>query len=280
MNITSYIFQKTSNSYYQYPFDYTKDIISRVMTMPGGSLSLRVHRNESLMYYIYLSENPQVESKFGLCVLVNGVMFTDIVKLCNAFEDIVAYIVNNTDVLSFGILQYLECTSSLDAKKSEDILHRLSEKIEALEPYSNKIPSQKYSIANDESKSFVYGKNDVQEMVDATADYPYTIISKNGFSVTGLTKIADECRRLENVIEQLNDELKALTTKNRELQRTYDAYREWLTQKLDDRNKVAEAQTKRYEQDNKGCGCSSGCSWIGIIFFILIFIIKCMTVFG
>lgn len=89
MNTAIYIFGKFANNrYLQYPLDYTKRLFLKFKNLSNDDCQLIIHRNGDLIYYNYIYQFS-AQCFIGICVIVNGIRFTDSDKLLIAFKNII-----------------------------------------------------------------------------------------------------------------------------------------------------------------------------------------------
>lgn len=89
MNTAIYIFGKFANNrYLQYPLDYTKRLFLKFKNLSNDDCQLIIHRNGDLVYYNYIYQFS-AQCFIGICVIVNGIRFTDSDKLLIAFKNII-----------------------------------------------------------------------------------------------------------------------------------------------------------------------------------------------
>lgn len=78
MNAASYIFVENSpGELIQYPDDNTSSIFSKFAAHARGKQTIAIHRDGDLMYYGYIQQLEGGKS-IGICVVLNGVMVSDI----------------------------------------------------------------------------------------------------------------------------------------------------------------------------------------------------------
>lgn len=89
MNTAIYIFGKFANNrYLQYPLDYTKRLFLKFKNLSNDDCQLIIYRNGDLVYYNYIYQFS-AQCFIGICVIVNGIRFTDSDKLLIAFKNII-----------------------------------------------------------------------------------------------------------------------------------------------------------------------------------------------
>lgn len=102
MNASVYIWGDFGRGLTLYPEDFSKDVISTFYNNSTSKTQLLIHRNNELMYYGYSRQLAGNSKLIGFCVLVNDVMFNDVLKLFPVFEDVIAYLVQSTDILTLN----------------------------------------------------------------------------------------------------------------------------------------------------------------------------------
>lgn len=100
MNASVYIWGDFGHGLTLYPEDFSKDVISTFYNNSTSNTQLLIHRNNELMYYGYSRQLAGNSKLIGFSVLLNDVMYNDVLKLFPVFEDVIAYLVQSTDILT------------------------------------------------------------------------------------------------------------------------------------------------------------------------------------
>lgn len=209
-----YVFGNLKNGYTQYPDDYAKEIFQKFHTIATANSQIIIHRDNSLMYYGYIRKLDEASQYIGFCVLLNGVMFSQIKKLFSVFEGAVAELVAEGEILAFndsgGITSHLGRLSE-GRREIERIAAIIGNEIAELANNTRKLPPVSFGIANDACMNFsVSDKNG--DIVNASAKYGYICISKESEYDTA------RMNSFKSILGRLSDENRLLKSQNAELQ--------------------------------------------------------------
>ncbi len=228
MNCSTYFFAKTNSATAYYPSDNSNcEVFDKFIRESQEGWQLCIARNGNLMYYAVVKKES-AKCYYGLCVLVNNIIFTDIKSV---YQIIAAYLnqIANDGVLIVwysGILIELDFTVQKNVNYVENVLERLRLGIENVHDYAQ-LPAQDYSRDVD---SIVHMKDidDNDELLKSTYSNGFTFIH---ISRTEGTKIAETNNRekensklkgekadLERQNEELRSEIRSLKIANIKLQ--------------------------------------------------------------
>ena len=228
MNCSTYFFAKTNSTTAYYPSDNSNcEVFDKFIRESQEGWQLCIARNGNLMYYAVVKKES-AKCYYGLCVLVNNIIFTDIKSV---YQIIVAYlnqIANDGELIVWysGILIELDFTIQKNVNYVENVLERLRLGIENVHDYAQ-LPAQDYSRDVD---SIVHMKDidDNDELLKSTYSNGFTFIH---ISRTEGTKIAETNNRekensklkgekadLERQNEELRSEIRSLKIANIKLQ--------------------------------------------------------------
>ncbi len=181
MNSRIYIFGNLENGYTQYPEDYTSEIFRNFYKQTTRKSQIIIHREGNLMYYGYIRTLNPDSQYIGFCIVVNGIMFSNIANLFLVFENAVS------DMVSRGNILLLDDNGDLIPKTNSLNQHEKEIKrtaaiigvdVSELENSAKKLPPVSLNSTKDESISFsVSDKND--DIVEASAKCGYTCVFKN-----------------------------------------------------------------------------------------------------
>lgn len=211
MNCTSYIFGELAKNYTQYPEDSSSTLFKDIQSLCIAPAQLIIHRDENLMYYIYVRKFDN-NKYIGFAIVINGYYLTQIQPIISSFEKAVE------DLLERGIIMYLnetgEITSELASLSNEeeevmsvvDSLQTMADHID----YFKSLPPTDYSVSI--SSRIVFNVSEsLLDIIDASYRYGFTIILKeHDYDSLRVTSF-------KNVIKQLNAEKDALIEENEEL---------------------------------------------------------------
>ncbi len=218
MNATVYLFGDLGDGYSQYPTDYTQSIFQGCYDKSKAQTQLIIRREKELMYYIYLRklENTLPSTQYlGICIMVNGIMYTDFVSLFSIFENSFTNLVVNGEIVGFESKGNI-ISKVLRLKDKVNEIERVSRFIrgEIGQLVSLHLPPVDYSIADGEIKSFSITDNQ-KEIEEASYKYGYTFIYKNSDYDT------NSLRTYRGVIKNLNKEKEDIEQKLREVTSLY-----------------------------------------------------------
>lgn len=216
MNCTTYIFGELSSGYTQYPDDSASNIFKSAAAKCTAPTQLIIHRDESLMYYIYIRK-INYSSYIGLAVVVNGYYFTDIHNLFSLFETEIECLVNAGIIINFT--SDGELTSSLtdfrcEEEESTSVVTQIQEKASALKCIMH-LPPTDYSISTNTQKT--YRESDKStEIAEASCKLGFTIILKEDDYDTL------RFRSYSSTLKRLNQENNDLLLQNKDLKEAND----------------------------------------------------------
>ncbi len=169
------------------------------------------------MYYGYIRKLDSESQYIGFCVLLNGVMFSEIGGLFSVFENAISNLVENGSIICFNEkAEIISNTTSL-AETSNEVAKIASFISNSIEGFQNltKLPPPSYNVSIDEVKEFsIY--DDISKIIDASSKYGYTYIYKNQqFNTPSLTSS-------NKIITRLYEEKQLLIKNYDTLQTKYD----------------------------------------------------------
>lgn len=218
MNSSVYIFGSFGNGYEQYPDDYAKEIFKNVYAKANNPSQVIVHRENSLMYYYYIRKLDYNNQYIGLCILLNGVMFTKIKKVFSLFENAVTQFVETGKILKFDDNGNIVASGSTLIKEEvevERISIHLQDELDGNLFLTREIPPNSYSISNSEVRYFSVDDKDV-DIITSSHQNGYTIIAKQKGGDT------DAINGYRGVIRRLNKDKLETQTKYEKLKDDYD----------------------------------------------------------
>ena len=178
MTISVYVFGSLRNGYTQYPDDYAKKIYLNFYEKSTATSQIAIHRDNNLMYYGYIRKLDVDSQYIGFCVLLNGIMFSNVGRLFPIFENAVADLVARGEILHFnnrgGITSSI---NNLNEKQQEvvRIVSIIQNQISDIESNTRKLPPINYGISNKESKTFSESDKN-EDIVNASCKYGYTSV--------------------------------------------------------------------------------------------------------
>lgn len=218
MNISVYVFGCLGNGYTQYPDDYAKVIYQSFYAKSTASSQITIHRDNNLIYYGYIRKLDVSSQYIGFCVLLNGIMFSQIGRLFPIFENAVADLVARGEILHFS--DRGEVTSSITnlnerQQEVERIVSVIQNQISDLGSYTRKLPPVSYGVSNNESKTFSESDKN-EDIVNASCKFGYTYVLKDkDYDTVSLSSY-------KSVLIQLNKEKDNLYNNYSELKTKYE----------------------------------------------------------
>lgn len=228
VNCSIYIFGSFDNGYTQYPDNYAKDIYQTFFAQADSKSQMAIHRDKELMYYGYIRKLDNNSQYIGFCVLLNGMMFSNISNLFSLFENTVAEIVTRGNILKFNEQgEIVPSTSSLANVQQEVnvVTSIIRNGIDGMEAYTKSLPSVNYSISIDEKKAFAYGDHN-DAIVEASCKYGYTYIAKEkGCDTSSLSGYKGVIRKLHKENDELSSSYNTLKSQYDKLNKQKKQYR-------------------------------------------------------
>lgn len=220
MNTTIYLFGELGQGYSQYPIDYTQEIFQECYARSKEKSQLATHRKGELMYYVYTRKLDKTILKtqyIGICIVTNGIVFTNFTALFSIFENVFASLAINGEIIGLTdkgniVSRTIRLNEKLD--EIEKISRFAQGEISQLNSTSKKLPPTSYGIANNEIKTYSITDNPI-EIAESIYKYSYTFISKDqNYDTHSLLNY-------RSIIQQLNQEKKDITKKFNELTTQY-----------------------------------------------------------
>ncbi len=228
VNSSIYIFGSFDNGYTQYPDNYAKEIYQDFFAQAYSKSQIIIHRDKDLMYYGYVRKLDKESQYIGFCVLLNGVMLTNVSNLFTVFENAIAEMVSRGDIIAFNEQgNIISETDSLADKLSEvnAITAILRKGIDGMESFTKSLPPVNYSVSNTETKVFEnIDPND--NIVNASSKYAYTYVRKSkGCDTSFISGYRGVIRKLHKDKEDLASEYSKLKTEFEKLNKQKKQYR-------------------------------------------------------
>lgn len=228
VNSSIYIFGSFDNGYTQYPDNYAKGIYQNFFAQAKSKSQIVMHRDKELMYYGYVRKLDKSSQYIGFCVLLNGMMFSNISNLFAIFENAIAELVSRGDIIAFNEHgDIISTTSSLANQQQEisDIIAIIRNGIDGMESYTKSLPPVNYSISNTEQKVFAYSDHN-DTIVNASCKYAYTYIAKDkGCDTASLSGYKGVIRKLHKEKDELSSEYSNLKNQYDKLNKQKKQYR-------------------------------------------------------
>lgn len=225
MNSAVYLFGRLKGDYTQFPNDYANNIFQNFYQQAAAPSQITIHRDGNLMYYGYIRKLDDEAQYIGFCVLLNGIMFSNVKKLFPIFENAFSDIVARGEILHLD--DYGNTTTdivSLAQKQNEveRIARILKNDVDTLEDTAKRLPPVSNEIGANEQKHFSDSEH-ATLISNASAKYGYTFVTKGkDFDNATLTSYKGIVRKLRHDYDdmvaenkEIEKELKAAQAKQR-----------------------------------------------------------------
>lgn len=217
MNCSTYVFGELSRGYTQYPEDSSSNIFKEIESDCLAPTQLIVHRDENLMYYIYVRKLDK--KKFiGLSVVINGYYLTRIQSLFSLFEKEIEKLTEKGVILHLN--EEGDISSQLASLSDEEeevisVVNTLQVKINSMARIK-RLPPADFSVSVSSRKIF-RETDPMTEIAEASCRFGFTVVLKEkDYDTIRLTSF-------KNILKNLNAEKFALIKENeslREVNRT------------------------------------------------------------
>lgn len=216
MNATVYLFGEFNNGYTQYPEDYAAAVFHEFHTNAKSTTQIVIHRDGSLMYYGYLRKLEQ-ERYIGLCVVLNGMMLTDLDGLFLLYENTISNLVARGKLIHFNELGGIVTNVDRLYMNSEEIgslAQFLRAGFDRLEGSTQLLPAVNYGMSKDSIK-YCSMEDNINGIIKCSHVYGYTYINKSkGFNTY-------ELNSYQEILARLNNEKIELAKQHNELAKEY-----------------------------------------------------------
>lgn len=212
--MTNYIFGKLSNGYSQYPFDFTSDVLSKLIANAKAQTQIIVHRDNNLMYYSYIRK-LEGDRYIGISCLWNDRYTEKITELFKLFENVFERFVEKGSVVFMTDKGNYDSSLTNFNTKTEDIndvFNHIKYKLDKLYSGARSLPPIEYSISKDSQQSYSI-EDDISTIVKATYTYGYTYIYKDE------DYDSVEMKRMSNVVAVVNAKNEQLIEQNNQLKK-------------------------------------------------------------
>ncbi len=228
LNSSIYIFGSFDNGYTQYPDNYAKEIYLNFFAQARSKSQIVIHRDKELMYYGYIRQLDKYSQHIGFCVLLNGMMLTNVSNLFTVFENAIAEMVSHGDIIAFNEQGDIVSTTNSLANKLQEVnavTAIIRNGIDGMDSYTKSLPPVNYSISNTEKKAFAASDSN-DAIIDASYRYAYTYVVKDkGCDTTSLSGYKGVIRKLHKEKDELSSEYGKLKTQYDKLNKQKKQYK-------------------------------------------------------
>lgn len=219
MNISFYLFGDFGSGYTQYPDDYSKSVFEVFHRHSKATTQIAIHRAGDLMYYGYVRE-LEGNDYLGMCVVVNGVVITQVNPLFDVFEGAVESMVRNGYLIHFNDKGEIAANAGQLYENREEI-DRVTASVkvafERLDATSKRLPPVNYGAAQDAVQSFSI-QDDEAAIVRSSFSQGYTFVYKSrNYNTAQMNSYKGVIQRKNKEIEALNGRVSDLNSKVAEL---------------------------------------------------------------
>lgn len=220
MNCSTYIFGELSSGYSQYPEDSSSNLFKYIYSMCNAPSQLIIHRDESIMYYIYIRK-INAKRYIGLAVAINGYYFSQINSLFSLFEKQIELLAERGIIINYSKSGELTTSLSSLMKEETEVLNfanNLQDKISSISSVK-KLPQVDYSVSIKSQIIFnEFDNND--DIVKASYTYGFTIILKqHNYDTLRATSYKNTLKQLNTQNENLTKEIDKLRESNKQILR-------------------------------------------------------------
>lgn len=186
MNVEIYLFGDFGNGYTQYIDDSSHTLFKSVAAKSKANSQLVIHRDDTLMYYIYVRRLHNTESSnnryIGICYVINNRFVRNIEGLFVIFESAITTIASRGHLLGY--------TNSGNIAASVDKIYNAKSEFTHISAYlktewetlmadqNDTLPPMDYSISTSEVQTFHFTDNK-QDMLQASLTYSTIYIFKD-----------------------------------------------------------------------------------------------------
>ena len=186
MNVEVYLFGDLGSGYTQYIDDDSRNLFKSVVAKSKANSQLVIHRDDTLMYYIYVRRLHNAESSnsryLGICYALNNRFIRNIEGLFSIFEGAI------TTIASRGHL--LEYTNNGNIVASVGKIYNVKSEFAHISAYlkteldsfmadrNDTLPTLDYSINTSEIKTFKFTDNK-QDILKASSTYSTIYVFKD-----------------------------------------------------------------------------------------------------
>lgn len=203
-----------SNGYTQYPDDSSSNLFKNIKSQCMASSQLIIHRDEDLMYYIYVRKFDK--SKYlGFAVVVNGYFFVQHQPLFSLFEKEIEGLIESGIIINLTNSGEITSTLALLNNEEEEVMSVISSlrtRVNSIKAIKH-LPPVDFSVSISSRKIFKYS-DPFSEIANASSRFGYTIILKD--------EDYDSVRlnSFKNILKNLNATKDSLIQENIELKKT------------------------------------------------------------
>lgn len=193
MNCSCYIFGRFDGRFTQYPDDDNRRIFDRITDYCRKDSQLIVHREERLMYYIYIKKlRNRIPSYVGLCVTMTELQVTQLNGLYAIMDSAISGLSASGHILDFGRGGVISKTTNL-ASHSVDISNLFKSimvKMDGMQHDMMKLQPFKYGSHRD-TYSIASLSEDEIKLIAKSNDYGYLVLHKDDTQNQSYSEIAE-----------------------------------------------------------------------------------------
>ena len=220
MNVEVYLFGNLGNGYTQYIDDDSRTLFKSVAAKSKANSQLIIHRNDTLMYYIYIRKLYNSESSnnryLGICYALNNRFIRNIEGLFSIFEGTITIIASRGHLLEYtnsgNIIASVGKLYNVKSEYAHLSAYLKTELASFMADQNDTLPPLDYSINTSEVKTFKFTDNK-QDILTASSTYNTIFIFKDEYYEN------EESRSYSSTLFRLNKENINLKEANAKLSR-------------------------------------------------------------
>lgn len=229
MNHSVYVFGNLGQGHFQFPEDYSADILEISSSSIKYKDQISIIRDGNLIYYAYTRNLDDNKTNYiGFAITFNSVYYLDINELFSIFDSVIQLLLVDSKLLQVadnGDIVANDSSLLHNAEQASKITEFIGTKVNALREANYKsLPAR--NLAVDPNAKFEIDANSAVVVIEqAIRDYNHifvfrstsdAIASTSGFS----NKIAKLSQKIEELSAELNTKIVELEALRREKKRT------------------------------------------------------------
>lgn len=174
MNYSLYIFGNMNEGYQQYPSSEADDIFRTMLETSKMNSQMIVHREGKLIFYSFTKQLESSDRYFGLGLLLNGYLISNLKKLYSILEVSVTDLFISGELIDWVNGKVVACDKDLNdsTQETDRITKKLKEQINGLNNYFQELPPVSFSVSSEEVRLVRIDNDEIDK-----------IVSQSGYSV-------------------------------------------------------------------------------------------------
>lgn len=217
MNIDVVVYGELGDGFTQYPEANEKlSILKKSIELSKSITQIIVHRVDDLMYYNYVRKLAEGQS-VGFCIVVNGLVFSDIRRLFSIFEDTFSYLAENGLIVRLNDRGEVESnTLSLPSSQADvsEAVTMLRSQVASRPDALSLLPAVDYSLQKMQYKEFL-SDDDPLTILSYSQKTDYVIVYKDAdYNSKHLESSIAKIKGLSNEVKELQEKLSEVQSLN------------------------------------------------------------------